>query len=271
MGGRVGEREGTVLGDEGSRLRNYIERTPKMPVMSEQSADDVAVLETAAADLLRHIPFFADVSKEDMARFAARARWRNFAAGEVVVDKGDPTDEVFFILAGEVRVVSRTVFGHEAILNDLGMGSFFGELSAIDQYPRSANVTALVQTRLCIVPGHCFIDLVLATPILGRRLLGLLSMRLRSKDERLIEFSVLSVRQRLIAELLRLSRDRGDGTWVLSPPPPQHVLAARIGTRRESVSRELMELSRTGMVTVGRRAIILHAHEQLVAEVQARL
>ena len=73
--------------------------------------------------------------------------------------------------------------------------------------------------------------------------------------------------QRLIAEMLRLSRERGSsGERVISPPPPQHILAARIGARRETVSRELARMSREGLLTVGRRAIVLHRPQALGAE-----
>lgn len=218
---------------------------------------------------IAQMPFFTGAAESALAHLSAKARVRICAPGEVIVDSGDETDEVYFLLSGAVRVMVRTTFGHEAILNDLGPGSFFGELSAIDDQPRSANVTALLHTRLCVLPGATFMEIVLSSPDLTHRLLCLLSTRLRAKDERLIEFSVMTVRQRLIAELLRLSRDRGDGKRVLSPPPPQRVLAARIGTRRESVSRELVEMSRSGLLTVGRRAILVLKPDVLLAEVQA--
>ena len=225
----------------------------------------------ASLPSLRQLPFFAGVPDEALAVLAARARWQVYAPGEVVVDSGDPTDEVFFVAEGAVRVVVRTALGYEAILNDLGAGSFFGELAAIDGVPRSANVTALQRTRVCAVPGPAFMDAALASPVAARRLLRLLASRLRAKDERLLEFMALPVRQRLMAELLRLSRDRGGGERALSPPPQQHVLAARIGTRRETVSREMAEMARSGLLTVGRRAIVLHRPEALQAEIEARL
>jgi CRP/FNR family transcriptional regulator, cyclic AMP receptor protein len=220
---------------------------------------------------LRKLPLFVGVPDEALAALAARCRWQVCAPGEVVVDSGDPTDEVFFVAEGAVRVVVRTALGYEAILNDLGAGSFFGELAAIDGVPRSANVTALQRTRVCAVPGPAFMEAVLASPIAGQRLLRLLASRLRAKDERLLEFMALPVRQRLMAELLRLSRDRGSGERTLSPPPQQHVLAARIGTRRETVSREMAEMHRSGLLTVGRRAIVLHRPDALRAEIEARL
>jgi CRP/FNR family transcriptional regulator, cyclic AMP receptor protein len=79
------------------------------------------------------------------------------------------------------------------------------------------------------------------------------------------------VRQRLMAELLRLSRDRGNGERVLSPPPQQDVLAKRIGTRRETVSREMAEMARSRLIAVDRRAIVLLRPDALQAEIEARL
>jgi CRP/FNR family transcriptional regulator, cyclic AMP receptor protein len=217
------------------------------------------------------LPLLAGLSAEKLAEFMARTRWQAYVAGETVVDVGDTTNDVFFIIKGAVRVVVRTAFGYESILNDLGKGDFFGEVAAIDGIPRSASVTALVHTRLCVVPGPAFMDLVLSSPKIGHRLLCLLSSRLRNKDERLIEFGALTVRQRLIAELLRLSRGRANGERVISPPSPQHILAARVGTSRESVSREMAEMSRSGLITVGRGGIVLHRPEVLKSEIEARL
>jgi CRP-like cAMP-binding protein len=68
-----------------------------------------------------------------------------------------------------------------------------------------------------------------------------------------------------------LSRDRGGGERALSPPPPQDVLARRIGTRRETVSREMAEMTRAGLLTITRRAIVLHRPEALQAEIESRL
>ena len=238
---------------------------------SPRASAPAALSVLAKLPSLRQLPFFAGVPEELLLPLATRCRWQTCAQGEVVVDSGDASSEVFFVAEGAVRVVVRTALGYEAILNDLGAGSFFGELAAIDGVARSANVTALQRTRLCAVPGAAFMEIVLASPAAGQRLMRMLAGRVRAKDERLLEFMALPVRQRLMAELLRLSRDRGGGERALSPPPQQHVLAARIGTRRETVSRELAEMARAHLITVGRRAIVLHRPEALQAEIEGRL
>jgi CRP/FNR family transcriptional regulator, cyclic AMP receptor protein len=259
----------TTLRKGGAAVRS---QTPCGPAGQAAPASSAAAL-TGMANLpsLRQLPFFVGVPEEILLALAGRCRWQAYAPGEVVVDSGDPSNEVFFVAEGAVRVVVRTALGYEAILNDLGAGSFFGELAAIDGVARSANVTALQRTRLCAVPGAAFMEIVLASPAAGRRLMRMLAGRLRAKDERLLEFMALPVRQRLMAELLRLSRDRGGGERTLSPPPQQHVLAARIGTRRETVSREMAEMARSGLLTVGRRAIVLHKPDALQAEIEGRL
>src|SRR3712207_923951 len=64
---------------------------------------------------LRQLPFFAGVPDEALAALGARSRWQVYAPGEVVVDSGDATDEVFLVVEGAVRVVVRTALGYEAI------------------------------------------------------------------------------------------------------------------------------------------------------------
>ena len=245
--------------------------TPRGPVGQTAPPPPTSLTGMANLPSLRQLPFFAGVPEEALALLAPRSRWRVYAAGEVVVDSGDPTTEVFFVAEGAVRVVVRTALGDETILNDLPAGNFFGELAAIDGVARSANVTALQRTRLCAVPGPAFLEVALNSPSAGLHLMRLLAARLRAKDERLIEFKALPVRLRLMGELLRLSRDRGGGERVLSPPPQQDVLAKRIGTRRETVSREMAEMARSRLIAVDRRAIVLLRPDALQAEIEARL
>ena len=220
---------------------------------------------------IRRLSLFVGVPDETLAELAARTRWQTYAANTVVVDVGDATNDVYIITEGSLRVILRTVFGYKSILDDMRVGDYFGEIAAIDGANRSANVTALTQTRLCVIPGAAFMELVLGSPQVAHRLMVELSTRLRNKDGRLIEFGALTVRQRLIAELLRLARTRGGGEQVISPPPPQHILAARVATRRETVSREMAEMIRAKTISVLKGGIILHRPDLLKAEIEARL
>ncbi|MBV1799352.1 Crp/Fnr family transcriptional regulator [Siccirubricoccus sp. G192] len=223
----------------------------------------------ADAALLGRIGFFAGAEPKRLAEAAASASLLTVAPGAVVLDFGEDSSDVFAIVEGAVRVVVRAPDGEELVLGDLGPGELFGEMAAIDGAPRSANITALYRTVLCRLPAEAFLAVVLHSPALGRRLLHQLAERIRAKDERILELVTLPVRLRLCADLLRLARPRGDGMLVLSPPLQQHILAARIGARREAVSRELAALGRSGLVESGPRAILLRDPARLRAMVQA--
>ena len=206
---------------------------------------------------LTRFPMFRDVDVALLAEAARQARWRRVQPGEAVIDYDDNSDEVFLIISGTVRIAIHSANGQEVILGEAGAGEIFGEMAAIDGLTRSANVTAVHSSVLCCLPRAIFLDLVLKTPPAGLQLLRLLTSRLRLLDARNVEMAVLPVRHRLVAELLRLGRPREDGQLRITPPPAQHVLAARIGARREAVSRELSAMGREGLVVVSRQSIIL--------------
>jgi CRP-like cAMP-binding protein len=222
---------------------------------------------------LARLAFLRDADPAALAEAATRARWLAAVPGELVLDFGDATDDVFLVVEGSVRVVVRTPLGQEVILGDLGPGEVFGEMAAIDGATRSASVTALHASRLCRMPGPVFLRLALASPAVALRLMRVLTARLRLQDERMTELAVLPVRHRLAAELLRLSRPRGNGAAerVISPLPPQHVIAARIAARRETVSLALSQLAREGLTEVTPRAIIVPRPEALRASIEAQL
>jgi CRP/FNR family cyclic AMP-dependent transcriptional regulator len=211
----------------------------------------------------------AGIAAELAAR--ARATRRRCQEGELILDYEDISSDVYFIVAGAVRVLIRTPNGKEMLLADLAAGEFFGETAAIDGSARSANVTATMPTELMVMPCEQFRAAVQTTPALCDRLLLLLANRIRDLNERLFQRNVLDVRHRLYADLIRLSRPRGghDGQRILSPPPPHHDLAARIGCRREQVSREISAMEVEGLAEKTRGGLVILRPGELMRRVAA--
>ena len=199
----------------------------------------------------------------DLAPFETRCRWRRFDTDEILVDFDDASTDVYFITSGDVRILIRTQAGKEVILGEMRGGQMFGELAAIDGVTRSANVTALTRGEVCAMPSSVFRDIVFASPPVCDRLLRLLTKRVRELNSRLMEHSVLDLRHRLYSELLRLSTPRtgADKERVVTPPPYHHVLAARIGCRREQVTREFTTMTSEGLVERTRGALVLKRPE----------
>jgi CRP-like cAMP-binding protein len=221
---------------------------------------------------LARVPFFKDTDLE-LAAFEQRCNWRRFDTDEILVDFEDVSSDVYFIVAGEVRVLVRSQAGKEVILGEMRAGQFFGELAAIDGIKRSANVTALTRGEVCIMPAPVFREIIFASPIVNERLLRLLATRVRELNARLMEHTVLDLRHRLYSELLRLSTTRAghEGERVVTPPPYHHVLAARIGCRREQVTREFSTLTAEGLIERTRGALVIKRPEVLETRVEEAL
>jgi len=233
-------------------------------------------------DQLRRLAVLRDATGDSLRHVAAAASWRTYHPGGLILDFGDASSEVWFVLEGSVRILVRTPTGRELILADIPAGGMFGEIAAIDGAPRTAGAVALAPSRLCAMPAAAFLDAACSTPAACRALLRHVTGVLRRQSKRLVEREALPVRLRIHAELLRLSRRRRDkdgqlrgDEWVISPPPRHHILAARIGTRREAVSRELAELARNGVIARERGGIVIRQpsalRDALDAEAQAEV
>ncbi|HEY8381063.1 MAG TPA: Crp/Fnr family transcriptional regulator [Microvirga sp.] len=208
----------------------------------------------------------------DLAPFEARSNWRRFDPEEILVDFDDPSTDVYFLLSGDVRVLMRTASGKEVILDEMRAGELFGELSAMDGVKRSANVSALTRGEVCVMPATVFRELVFSSQDVADRLFRLLTSRIRELNSRLMEQTVLDLRHRLYSELLRLSIPRAHGTngvgeRVVTPPPFHHILAARIGCRREQVTREFTMMTQEGLIERTRGALVLKRPDVLQTRV----
>ncbi|RWP61382.1 Crp/Fnr family transcriptional regulator [Mesorhizobium sp.] len=205
------------------------------------------------------IPVLETLDADTRARISQRCRRMSVDANQMIIDFEDPSTDVYFLVSGRVRILYRSPVGKEVILGELGAGGCFGELAAIDGRPRAANVTALHRSELVVMPAPFFSGLLHDNPAFALHFLAFLAERIRSLNTRLAEYSFLQVRPRLLCELLRLSRLRSgsSGERIITPPPLQNDLAARIGSRREVVSRELSALVRDGLVAKARGALVL--------------
>jgi CRP-like cAMP-binding protein len=134
---------------------------------------------------LASIGFLSGVPADLLGRHQVRAAWLTAEAGQLILNFDDPTDDVFFVLSGSVRIAVRTHGGQELILQDIPAGGLFGEMAAIDGAPRSASVAALHRSRICRLLGAVFMALLAESPALARRVMHLLTARVREANARM--------------------------------------------------------------------------------------
>ncbi|MFK7903382.1 MAG: Crp/Fnr family transcriptional regulator [Nitratireductor sp.] len=218
---------------------------------------------------LTQIPLFKSLTPAKDEQYLKSCVWREYGENELVIDIEEETTDVRFILYGSVRIIIRIAVGKEIILGEMGDGEFFGEIAAIDDLPRSANVTTLTNTTICKMSSKLFNQILLENAQVSVEVLKTLSRRIRSLNERLAEHSFLQAKYRLYSELFRLSKPRlKDKTQlIISPPPSQKEIAERIGTRREVVSRELNALEKQGHIEKTRGGIIILNAQELQSRI----
>jgi CRP-like cAMP-binding protein len=158
--------------------------------------------------------------------------------------------------------------GRKIVLRDLGPGELFGELAIVDGLPRSADAVALAPSQLAVLSCTEFKTLIGEEPQVGLWMANQMANIVRDLSERAFALSTLPVSTRIHVELLRLAASIGrkvdnDDTIFIQLMPTHAEIAARIGTHREAVSRELALLSQEGLVKQVRRSLTISSLARL--------
>jgi CRP/FNR family cyclic AMP-dependent transcriptional regulator len=128
-------------------------------------------------ELLANVRLFSTCNKRELARIASLVEEVDAPEGKVIVRQGDPGRECFVIAEGKARATIRGMGSQP-----LGPGSFFGEMSLLDQGPRSATVTAETDMHLLVLGSREFSSLVNEVPTVAVRMMRGLAERLRSAE-----------------------------------------------------------------------------------------
>jgi CRP/FNR family cyclic AMP-dependent transcriptional regulator len=127
---------------------------------------------------LQRVPLFSGFNEDELRRVAELSRIFEAPAGTIVTQIGEPGDSFFVIIDGMAAVRTPVGTGSQLL-----PGDFFGEMSLVDGEPRSATIVATTDLRLLIVDRLHFWRLLDETPELIRRILTILSRRVRRLEQ----------------------------------------------------------------------------------------
>ncbi len=132
----------------------------------------------AHEEFLARVPIFAACTPEEIAAIAAVSQESFFEAGQIVVTQGTPGQAFYLVMEGRVEYLR-----DGNVLGEFGPGEFFGEMSLLDEAPRSATVRTLENTSCLMLSSWDFKALLLKRPEIAVKLLGVLSQRIRATNE----------------------------------------------------------------------------------------
>lgn len=223
---------------------------------------------SSTSEFLATVPLFKGLQLADLGRFGELLREKSYPKGSVILFEDDPGDALFIVRTGRVKVVLVAEDGREVILGLLGVGEHFGELSLIDDQPRSAHVIAMEESSLLVLRRDDFRRRVEANPSVAWSLLTELSRRLRRADGKIGSLVLLDVPGRIARMLLDAANEGGSD--LIDKPLTHQTIAHLIGASRETVSRAMRLFHDSGWVATDRRRIRLVDRAALERRAQQR-
>jgi CRP/FNR family transcriptional regulator, cyclic AMP receptor protein len=210
--------------------------------------------------ILRATDLFGAVPVGELEAVAAASRVRAFRRGQIVCTAGDRGDTVIVVLSGRLKVVVRSADAGELTLTVLQPGGVFGELSAVDGGPRSADAETLEDCRLLMIPRDVVHDICARVPGAALALAGSVAATLRRLTESAADLVFLDLPRRVAKVLLSQPQD-DDGRIRLKMS--QEQLAHQAAGTRQSVNAALRGFERRGWIEVQDRAVTVRQAEAL--------
>lgn len=185
--------------------------------------------------------------------FLSASRPLELGSREVLFHAGDSGDGCYLLRSGVVKAAVIARDGQERLLAVLGPGALIGELSLIDDEPRSATISALKPCELMHLTKAAFFRLADANPQVYRQALKLLAQRLRGTNDTVVAQSTVSVSGRVARAFASLANGLGDeqpdGRILLTYKITQNDIAGMAGVARENASRAINDLLREGVLS----------------------
>jgi CRP/FNR family transcriptional regulator len=223
--------------------------------------DDRIIFMPSLADYLRTQPYFEDCSQTTLDLLSEQGLKRHFEAGAAIFHEGDPALGLWLIEQGSVKVFKVNLDGVEHILHLLGKGSTFNEIAAFDGGTNPANAAALSETSVWLIPLASLDAALAADPLLARRVIRLLALRVRGLVHRFEDLTLYGVVVRLARFLLQQANDPA----LSAPGVTRAAIAAYLATTPETISRALRTLEENGAIRFDRHRILIVREDLLRA------
>lgn len=217
----------------------------------------------AIDDVLRSTALLSAAAHTTIDRLAASSKWRTLQQHDILFTAGSRATNVFAVAAGTLRVFTSGPGGTEPTLALLSPGDLVGELGVLDEVPRSTSVGALRRCDVVEVPARAFLDAYDRDPAIPRRLVTLLSERMRSLNDGFTDLASLDLGGRLAKYLYTEAERHGRDTFRLTLT--QAEMGQLLGGARQTVNQVMQTLERAGLVEVSGRTVHVLDRDGLLA------
>jgi CRP/FNR family transcriptional regulator, cyclic AMP receptor protein len=189
--------------------------------------------------VLRKHPIFSDLAPDALDQLCRYAQPTSLKRGATLFAKGDPGHSLYAVISGTVKISVSSPDGRNAILNLIGAGEVFGEMSVLDGRVRSADAIANTNCEILVIDRRDFLPFVHSQPALAMKFIELLCGRLRWTSDQVEQIILQDLPGRLASALLGLTEKRKVENASRTIAITQQEISEMVGMTRESINKQL--------------------------------
>ncbi|MGI6731652.1 MAG: Crp/Fnr family transcriptional regulator [Anaerovoracaceae bacterium] len=203
------------------------------------------------------VPIFNHLEPEQMQEIMGVIKDRFYEKGEILYGDGDPSDSLYIVRSGKIRIYRLSESGKEQLVRILTPGDFTGELALFRKSIHTSFAEAMVKTEVCMITRSDLQEFLLKYPSISLRILAEFSNRLDEAETQTTRFATEKVEARIAFFLAECIEEQESSEITL--PMAKKDLASYLGTTPETISRKLAELEDSGYIrqNSGRKIEIL--------------
>ena len=206
---------------------------------------------------LRKHEIFSDLDNEALEQLGRYAKHTVLKRGATIFSKGDPGNSLYAVISGTVKISISSPDGRNAILNLVGPGETFGEMSVLDGQTRSADATANTNCEIYVIDRRDFLPFMRNQPALSMKFIELLCARLRWTSDQVEQVILQDLPGRLASALLRLVERRKLEPASRTIAITQQEIGEMVGMTRESINKQLRAWAARSWVRLEHGAIVV--------------
>lgn len=215
---------------------------------------------------VRKLTIVCDLKGEDLQEFQLNVQKHRVDAGQLIYSEGDICSDIYIVMHGAVKLYYESLDGKEQIVDILGPGSIFGDVSLNSDNRCDVSAEAYEDGVYCGIPMDYYQSLVQSKPQVALRLLSVLESQLTKSRKTIRDLSLKRAQERMASIIIRLAREDGklavDGIEIKLPITVQ-TLAYMSGLTQETASRVMSDLRKRGIIKLKSRKLKILQYELL--------
>lgn len=193
------------------------------------------------------VPIFNHLTEDQMEEISSHTHATHFRKGETIYRANEPSDSLYIISKGRVKIYRISESGKEQIQRVLTPGDFTGELALFSEDIHDSYAEAMEDTNICVVRREDLKELLVKYPTISMKILSEFSRRLGASEKQATSIATEKVETRLAMYIAETLDRYGEGDEVVMPMIRKD-LASHLGTTPETISRKLLELEEAGII-----------------------